>query len=255
MNTKRDDRRRQKAIAIEQEAAGLSLSQPRVIPVQAGLAPSSSTPSISYVLKNTHQAALSHANEKVGVLIFGSATRPGGGWRNGATAQEEDISLNSTWGIQAENAPTGFYKEQKGLGADAILMTDGFWLRDEYDQALLSPLAVSFASIAAPNKRIPDITNLKENMLIDILALRLKTLLNQWHDDKCETVILGAIGCGVFLWEPYSSALAFKKAILASRYEGKISFAFIDPKIHEVFENVLFDLPAPLSKPKELKKP
>ena len=63
---------------------------------------------------------------RVGVLVFCSATRPGGGWLTGATAQEESISRASTWALSCahpefhtdRSTNNYFYK-------DAILAVDG----------------------------------------------------------------------------------------------------------------------------------
>lgn len=243
MSTKQNDKRAQQAEKVEKLCARLALPPPVVINVKPVISSSKSQkPTLSFVLGSTQKVSQSLQGHTTGVLIFGSATRPGGGWRAGAKAQEEDVSLSSSWGVQAEQAPEGFYKEEKGWGADAILNAKGLWLFDEYGYELEKPKACSFVSIACPNRLVPFVGKTPYSELVDKLTPRIVTALNTWEDQKLDHVVLGALGCGVFKWDPIYSAQAFKKAIPLSKYTGHIHFAFIDPTIKEVFEQELSSL-------------
>lgn len=243
MSTKKNDTRAQQAILVEKLCQKFALPEPKVLPIKPHQVTSKTqSPSVSFVLGSTQQVSQSFPGQTTGVLIFGSATRPGGGWRAGARAQEEDVSLASSWGIQAENAPSGFYKQEKGWGADAILNAKGLWLFDEYGYELEKPKACSFVSIACPNRLVPFVEKAPYNELVDKLVPRIVTALNTWEEQKLNHVVLGALGCGVFKWDPLYSAAAFKKAIPLSKYTGHIHFAFIDPTIKEVFEQELSSL-------------
>ena len=200
-----------------------------------------SRPSISYSQVKTNNACLALGDQdgSIGALIFGSATRPGGGWRNGAVAQEEDVSLSSTWGIQAEEAPPGFYKDKKGWGSDKCLAARGAFLFDEFGYEKLSPLPCLFISIAAPNKKVPEISKEPKEKLISVLASRLETALNHWQKENIDTVVLGAIGCGVFEWDPVDSAEAFLRALRKTSFDKNIVFALPDPKFLDVFQKHL----------------
>lgn len=193
----------------------------------------------------SQEAALAQSGT-VGVLIFGSATKPGGGWLNGAKAQEEDISLASTWGTQAALAPEGFYGRYKGLGGlgpDQALLAPGFWLADPYGIELPAPLPVVFAGVAAPNLENLEIAALPLSELIDHLARRLAAALIGWRQAGVHTVVMGAIGCGVFQWKPEDSARALRKAVNHVRSTGnalpEIVLALPDPRFESNFADVL----------------
>lgn len=168
------------------------------------------------ITTNTSQGAAMMGQGKMGVLIFGSANRPGGGWLNGAKAQEEDVSLASTWGTQAALAPPGFYAHEPGLGGlgpDKLLIAEGLWLVDENGSDLPVPRDVVFGGIAAPNRANPQTARMPSRILVDHLARRLAGVLLAWEDRGVERAVMGAIGCGVFQWPVEESADALTKAI------------------------------------------
>lgn len=176
---------------------------------------------------------------QLGVLVFGSATRPGGGWRSGAKAQEEDVALHSTWGIQAEQAPPGFYVRDKGLGPHAILQADGFWLEDSHGFPLGSPLPCSFISIAAPNRQIPAVASMPYPQLQQLVYDRLMLAMDVWQKQKLSTVVLGALGCGVFEWSPEKMAQVMARVLHDTSFQGQVKLALPDPIIKDVFEKIL----------------
>ena len=119
----------------------LALTQPmlqsgQILPAEARNAPETliSAPKARQsnnirIIQDYSQPPAMACDGLVGVLIFGSSSKPGGGWLNGAKAQEEDISLTSTWGAQASLAPAGFYDDRKGLGGlgpDKALLAKGY---------------------------------------------------------------------------------------------------------------------------------
>lgn len=197
------------------------------------------------VEQGTQQAGMDMPDPS-GVLIFGSSTKPGGGWLNGARAQEEDVSLCSSWGEQARLGGQGFYIPRGGLGGmgpDKILYARGMWLFDEYGWELAEPKQVDFISIAAPNLGNSHTAKTSREQLIDTLARRLAGALETW--EKCGTkhVLLGAIGCGVFKWDGADSAAALGRAIdhhyLVFGKGLDIRLAMPDPALAKVFKQVL----------------
>lgn len=194
----------------------------------------------------TSQPVATAQTGRTGVLIFGSANRPGGGWLNGAKAQEEDISLASTWALQAARAPAGFYTHESGLGGlgpDRLLVASGYWLMGPDGQALDRPQSVVFGGVAAPNLANPGIARLPRGQCVDHLARRLAGLLLAWEDHGVCTGVLGAIGCGVFQWSGEDSAQALRLALNHYRSEGngrvQVILAMPDARLAETFSQIL----------------
>lgn len=181
-----------------------------------------------------------------GTLIFGSANRPGGGWLNGAKAQEEDVSLASTWAEQATLAPEGFYAHKRGLGGmgpDKVLMARGAWLIDTQGVDLRTPRTTVFAGVAAPNLANPETAKHPRGELVDRLARRLATVLVEWEKRGVQHAVMGAIGCGVFQWQAQDSAQALRMAINHYRTVGhnklSVVLAMPDKALAQIFEQTL----------------
>ena len=118
--------------ALVQAQAQVFLDQGVITPAHPVLPPApqpSSQVSIEWVNAYSDQASQAQS-DKTGVLIFCSSRRPGGGWLNGAKAQEEDVSLASTWAVQAAASDGSFYQDSDGVGNNMALMADGLWLFD-----------------------------------------------------------------------------------------------------------------------------
>ena len=193
----------------------------------------------------TSQIVADRQSGLTGVLIFGSANRPGGGWLNGAKAQEEDISLASTWATQAKQA-AGFYTQENGLGGlgpDRVLVARGYWLVDPNGQVLEPPQPVVFGGVAAPNLANPGIARLPRAQCINHLARRLAGVLLGWEHQGVGIGVLGAIGCGVFQWPGEDSARALRLALNHYRSEGKgtvqVVLAMPDARLAETFNQTL----------------
>lgn len=208
-------------------------------PVQDNPVPHSIMPT------HSHAAALAQPGLS-GVLIFGSHAHPGGGWLNGAKAQEEDVSLVSTWASQAALVPQ-FYGADS-FGPDHVLMAKGLWLVDDQLTPLTPPRPVMFAGIAAPNQANPAVAKMDRDVLINALAQRLGVALRQWRAAGAQRVVLGAIGCGVFRWDPADSAAALRLAVNRVKWDKEIVLAMPDPALAKVFERILSAPPHPQNK-------
>lgn len=235
--------RRQQAATIKTLSNAL-MDAGTLLPAQVVQAPSanrlqSADNPIQYRILPTHSHAAAFDTENLtGVLIFGSSRRPGGGWENGAKAQEEDISLVSTWAVQAA-ASQGFYKENQLAGPDLVLMADGSWLMDPQGTPLTSPRPVVFAGIAAPNLSDAKVAALLPSDRQELLARRLLGALDAWEKRGVDTLVLGAIGCGVFRWPAEESAKALRMALNASSWRGDLIMAMPDQMLAKTFAQVL----------------
>lgn len=249
MKTQTRETRQRRALFLQEETQGLldegDLSPAVIVDAHAPLSLNNQTPVQLEIQGHNSQAVSQTLLRKNGVLIFGSAQKPGGGWLNGAIAQEEDVSLLSTWGHQATKAAPGFYGTTDGMGEDNILVADSLWVM-HLDEYLLNPFQpVSFISVAAPNRRAESVREKTEEALVDHLARRLRTAFDVWHERGISVVVGGAIGCGVFKWPPEQSAKAWLLALQSTPWRGQLILAMPDFGMAQAFEKVL----APIVQP------
>ena len=179
-------------------------------------------------------------NENPAVLIFASAKNPGGGILNGSFAQEETISLHSSWYFQAKENHS-FYspKGESALNTDNISIANGFLLTNQYYQHI-DPKPVLFIACAAPNLNglLSQQSNINEIQVYEVLDKRIKNILITAENNKSKHLILGAFGCGVFGLEPTIVAQIFKKNIHEGYYTGTIEFCILNKYFMNCFQNI-----------------
>ena len=210
--------------------------------------------------KRSFEAASAYKDKKVCVHNFASATNPGGGVVNGATAQEECLCRVSTlyFCLDTKKMWDGFYGPHRRQG-DALHNDDCIYTPDvlvlKTDTAMPSLLAdrdrysVNVITCAAPNLRQKPGDNHKplkitDKALMELHEKRLSRILDIAYEKGNEVVILGAFGCGAFLNNPEVVARAAKNVV--AKYKtlfDVIEFAvYCSPKDetnYRVFERVL----------------
>ena len=152
-------------------------------------------------------AIINHASEKTAVLNFASYKRPGGGFMSGMMAQEEALCHRSFLYNVLREFPE-YYAFNNGL------LNSGFYT----NRALYSPDIVfndmeycDVITCAAPNAtRMIRYKTGQEALNQKALLERIFFVLNIAADQKVDTLILGAYGCGVFKQDPEVVAWAFK---------------------------------------------
>lgn len=193
--------------------------------------------------KRTFEAAAAYKNQHVAVLNFASASNPGGGVTNGANAQEECLCRCSSLYF-CLNTPAmwdGFYKPHRAahdpIHNDDIIYTPGVTVF-KTDTAVPKLLpesewySVDIITCAAPNLRNHPSNRYSsgyENRQIkmnnkELLVLhekRLRRILEVALSEGCETIILGAFGCGAFQNNPEIVALANRNVIKEYLYAFK----------------------------------
>jgi len=225
-------RRQRQAETIVAMGESLDLAVPEVVAVAEGPGDKARGPGCRIVLENRDaiSMALDHPGTSVCVLVFCSNSRPGGGWLNGAQAQEEDIALCSTWALQADRA-RDFYLADKDLrkwGSDGVLWASP--VRILCDSALVwlgGERPVSMAGVTAPNMR-----GLEESRRGDAerrLAERLAAALACAERAGIEVFVGGAIGCGVFGHDPSHVAAMWKALAETGPYSGDLVLALPGP--------------------------
>lgn len=154
-----------------------------------------------------------------GVLVFCSATRPGGGWLTGAMAQEEAVSRASTWALSCHNSQ--FYSDEGNDGyfyKNAVLSTPGK-IFERNNIPLLMPAPVHFVGMCAPNARAmeehhqhPKSPAVRKK-ITDSLVFRMRMSLQAFAQSGCQAVVLGAVGCGVFQVQVEDCVKAWERAL------------------------------------------
>lgn len=169
--------------------------------------------------------------QHVAVLNFASGTRPGGGWRSGARAQEEDLCLGSTLGLILEGRPD-FYTQEKGLYTHNVLFTPfvRFFGPPLHSASVLTCAAPNMNSIPSDQKELAEMT----------FDYRIGHVLNVAEHYSVTHLILGAWGCGVFKNDPKFVAACFAKHLQGRKFES-VTFAILGPEgeQHEIFRQAL----------------
>jgi uncharacterized protein (TIGR02452 family) len=189
------------------------------------------------VVEVTNETSLSAARrlgEGVGCLVFASARKPGGGFLNGAQAQEESIARASAL-YECLTAVPEFYSFHRGdpdlLYSDRVIYSPGVPVfRDDNGRLLDEPCLVSFLTAAAPNlgaimvnqpasaARVPSVLDARARRVLEVAAV-----------NGHRTLVLGAWGCGVFRNDPASVAAIFARHL--SRVPGwfdRVVFPVLD---------------------------
>ncbi|MEV3856401.1 TIGR02452 family protein [Streptomyces sp. NPDC050095] len=173
--------------------------------------------------------------QPVAVLNFASARNPGGGYLNGAQAQEEAVCRSSALYTCLIEAPE-FYAYHRAdrdvFYSDRVIHAPGVPVfRDDRGRLLDEPYTVGFLTSPAPNagviarhtpERVPEIPG--------ALASRAERVLEVAAAHGYRRLVLGAWGCGVFRNDPAQVAEAFRAA-LDGRFAGyfeQVVFAVLD---------------------------
>ena len=163
-------------------------------------------------------------------LNFASATNVGGGWLNGARAQEEYLCRNSVL-AQCIGAQREFYLYHQTQRAprysDTMLYSpDVAVVRDEFD-CLCAPWPASIITAAAPNLNHGMALPLDE--LRELWRARITRVFDVALANDHTALVLGAWGCGAFKNDPAMVARAFADVI--EKYAGQFElllFAVLD---------------------------
>ena len=168
-------------------------------------------------------------------LNFASATNVGGGWLNGARAQEEYLCRNSVL-AQCIGAQREFYEYHQTHRAprysDMMLYSPAVAvIRDEFDQ-LCAPWPCSIITAAAPNLNYG--MSMPLNELRDLWRVRIARVFDIALATSHDSLVLGAWGCGAFKNDPTMVAHAF--AEVAEKYDGQFElllFAVWDAELKQ----------------------
>ncbi|MFD4714527.1 TIGR02452 family protein [Streptomyces sp. NPDC058430] len=175
--------------------------------------------------------------DPVAVLNFASARNPGGGYLNGAQAQEEAVCRASalyTCLLRARDFYDHHRENRDAFYTDRVIHSPGVPVfRDDRGRLLDEPYAAGFLTSPAPNagvirRRTPE----RAGEIAGALASRAERILETAVAHGYRRLVLGAWGCGVFQNDPAQVAAAFR-ALLGEggRFAGRfdhIVFGVLD---------------------------
>lgn len=149
------------------------------------------------------------------VLNFASARNPGGGYLNGAQAQEEALCRASALYTSLLGA-RAFYDHHRAhrdpFYTDRVIHSPGVPVfRDDRGSLLDAPYRACFLTAAAPNAGVIRRTAPQRTAeLPGALATRAERVLETALVHGYRRLVLGAWGCGVFQNDPVQVAGAFR---------------------------------------------
>jgi len=190
------------------------------------------------------------------VMNFANAHRPGGGFWNGALAQEESLCRESTLiaSLESRTASAMYkYNHQYGGACDShymllspyvLVISDGKGVEPEH--FFNAPKLAAVATVAAPNRKgrarlVPQPELDKE------MKDRLRLMLAMAAVNGYKKLVLGAWGCGAFGNDPYKVAGFFKELFLEEQFAllfSEVEFAILGggpnyDAFQAVFEGIL----------------
>ncbi|MFF7393558.1 TIGR02452 family protein [Streptomyces scabiei] len=225
------------AAEIEAARSATRLYGPAPVPVPA-VVPVPSTVEVTgeSSLEAAHRLTAT-GTTAVAVLNFSSARNPGGGYLNGAQAQEEALCRASALYTCVREA-RAFYDHHRThrdpFYTDRVIHSPAVPVfRDDRGTLLDMPYTTGFLTSAAPNasvvrrtapERVPELPR--------ALAVRAERVLETAAAHGYRRLVLGAWGCGVFGNDPTQVATAFRALLMdGGRFDGAFShvvFAVLD---------------------------
>lgn len=190
-------------------------------------------PAVVEVTNETSLAAARRLGGDVACLNFASAGSPGGGFRNGAQAQEESLARSSAL-YPCLCAAGDFYTYHRAhpelTYTDRVVYSPAVPVfRDDAGDLLPSPYLVSFLTAAAPNRAA--IERNQPHLLPEVpeaLARRAARVLRVAAAHGHRRLVLGAWGCGVFGNDADVVAETFAAALREGPWFERVVFAVLD---------------------------
>ncbi|KIJ51395.1 hypothetical protein M422DRAFT_158263 [Sphaerobolus stellatus SS14] len=198
------------------------------------------------------------ATSRVGVLNFASATKPGGGFLNGAQAQEESIARSSNiYTSLTDDIGKNFYaihkKDNRGCyythniiwsaGVTIFRHDNGDWHAPPFEVDVVTSAAVNAGVVIS---RTGDNSEFEEKRIEGVMRERMARILYVFESQGVEKLVLGSFGTGVFrnkvemvarLW---AELLRKDGARFKDSFE-QVVFGIIDEKTKTLFEEVFFN--------------
>jgi uncharacterized protein (TIGR02452 family) len=168
--------------------------------------------------------------DHLAVLNFASYKSPGGKFLEGSSAQEESLCHESFLYNVISQFPH-YYENNNKAKNKALYLNRALYSKNIVFERNGMTRECDVITCAAPNlTAAKKYCNVSDNLNTETLINRCDFLLNILVEQKTETIILGAFGCGVFGQNPEEVANIFKDLIL-KKYNG-------------VFKRIIFAIPS-----------
>lgn len=193
-------------------------------------------------------------HHKIGILNFASARKPGGGFINGAQAQEESIARSSTlyptlmtstaqnfYTLHNNNTKGGYYSHAMVYSPGVVVFRDdvGGWTEPLMVDVITSP-AVNAGEIRK-NLSSSDGRTTEEDRIKRVMRERMARILFLFEKENIRKVVLGSFGTGVFqndvdvVGNIWADLLAIKGARFNKSFDHVV-FAILGRKTFAEFE-------------------
>lgn len=181
------------------------------------------------------------------VLNFANPYRPGGGVRNGARAQEEDLCRCSTLLPSLESREAREYyefnaeqkfvtRERNDYGTNALILTPNVEIfRNRKGELLEETTVVAVVTSAAPIMRKPWVEDSWAREYAYSLESKIFAILTCAAHHGYRYLVFGAWGCGAFHNDPDEIAPMFEKVLREFSYRGMTT--------DDLFERISFAVP------------
>jgi uncharacterized protein (TIGR02452 family) len=195
--------------------------------------------------------------ERIGILNFASAKKPGGGFLSGAQAQEESIARSSTlYSSLMSSAGKQFYDIHKKAGGQkggyythAMIFSPCVVLFREDDGTWLGPLRVEVVTSAAVNAGAVRGTlfgrvggQAEEDRIAQAMKERMARILFLFEHQGVRNVVLGSFGTGVFKNDVKTVASLWRQLLRedGSRFGrsfDRVMFAILGKQTYDDFKD------------------
>jgi uncharacterized protein (TIGR02452 family) len=202
--------------------------------------PVGTAPPLVEVTHESSLAAVLRLGAPVACLVFASARNPGGGFLNGAQAQEESLARSSALHAAQTSVPQ-FYAHHRGdrdvMYSDRVIHSrDVPVFRDDDGNLLPAVVPVTFLTAAAPNRGVLlQKQYSRAGAVPEVLRGRARRVLEIAQASGDRRLVLGAWGCGVFRNDPATVARIFAGELRTPRGFTHVTFAVLDRRTRDVF--------------------
>lgn len=183
----------------------------------------------------------------IAILNFASAKNPGGGFLNGAMAQEESLAASSGL-YETLIVHEAYYKNNRECPSmmytdHAIYSPEVIFFRNGSFKLLENPFTASVLTLPAVNMGQVVLKGEDTAEAEIVMQRRMKLALSIFAEKGAENLVLGAYGCGVFRNDPVKIA-AWWDELLSGEFKGyfeQVVYAVLDRSKNKTCLNAFRD--------------